>query len=151
VGKLYPGLSLKAPPHTHWPHTCLLFIFSIIVSSLSIPFSLSLYLSTPFSHSITIYPFLSLISLSLSLPFSRSLYHYLSLSLSHWLSCFQRWKKSCEVISVGWKNLLMVTGSLRLRFCSAPPYLNTTHTQTPFQNDPDFDQLKCEVASHTHR
>lgn len=42
---------------------------------------------------------------------------------THWLSCFQRWKKSCDAISVGWKNLLMVTGSLRVRFCKAPPYL----------------------------
>lgn len=47
---------------------------------------------------------------------------------THWLSCFQRWKKSCEVISVGWKNLLMVTGSLRVRFCRAPPYLKNKHT-----------------------
>lgn len=44
---------------------------------------------------------------------------------THWLSCFQRWKKSCEVISVGWKNLLMVTGSFRVMFCRAPPYLQT--------------------------
>lgn len=42
---------------------------------------------------------------------------------TYWLSCFQRWKKSCEDISVGWKNLLMVTGSLSVRFCRAPPYL----------------------------
>lgn len=46
-----------------------------------------------------------------------------SLTRTYWLSCFQRWKKSCEVISVGWKNLLMVTGSLRVRFCRTPPYL----------------------------
>lgn len=45
---------------------------------------------------------------------------------TYWLSCFQRWKKSCEVISVGWKNLLIVTGSFRVRFCRAPPYLRNT-------------------------
>lgn len=42
---------------------------------------------------------------------------------AHRLSCFQRWKKSCAAISVGWKNLLMVTGSLRVMDWGAPPYL----------------------------
>ena len=43
---------------------------------------------------------------------------------TYWLSCFQRWKKSVAAISVGWKNLLMVTGSLRVMFFRAPPYLD---------------------------
>lgn len=42
---------------------------------------------------------------------------------AHRLSCFQRWKKSWAAISVGWKNLLMVTGSFRVRAWGAPPYL----------------------------
>lgn len=42
---------------------------------------------------------------------------------AHRLSCFQRWKKSWAAISVGWKNLLMVTGSFRVRDWGAPPYL----------------------------
>lgn len=42
----------------------------------------------------------------------------------HRLSCFQRWKKSWAAISVGWKNLLMVTGSFRVRDWAVPPYLN---------------------------
>lgn len=42
---------------------------------------------------------------------------------AHRLSCFQRWKKSWAAISVGWKNLLMVTGSFKVRACGAPPYL----------------------------
>lgn len=43
--------------------------------------------------------------------------------VAHRLSCFQRWKKSWAAISVGWKNLLMVTGSFRVRDWGAPPYL----------------------------
>lgn len=41
----------------------------------------------------------------------------------HLLSCFQRWKKSCDPISVGWKNLLRVTGNFTDRFWNVPPYL----------------------------
>lgn len=40
-------------------------------------------------------------------------------------SCFQRWKKSSDIISVGWKNLLSITGSFTAMFWRAPPYLFT--------------------------
>lgn len=43
---------------------------------------------------------------------------------SYLLSCFQRWKKSWEDISVGWKNLFSVMGNFTERFWNVPPYLH---------------------------